>query len=205
MKLSSLPYLSLHRAEHLHTHNGKIWQKLLYLREQGLIERLGVSVQTPQEALAALQNSDVESIQLPFNILDRRYENFGILELFAKRPEVLVIARSALLQGLLTKNACDFPIISSEEAADITSALDRFVIEFERKNRVDLCLAFVRSQSWIDSVVVGMENKAQLQENLEMFQSPVLSEDSCNIIRKKFSDVNEALLNPALWPKKASS
>ncbi|MDE3038188.1 MAG: aldo/keto reductase, partial [Pseudomonadota bacterium] len=173
--LSSLPYLLLHRAQHLHAHGGKIWQRLLGLRRQGVIGRLGVSVQRPEEIVDALQTPDIECLQLPFNILDRRYERLGIPAMLLQRPDMLVVARSALLQGLLTREAAVWPILKPAKADAIAGALDQWVLQFGRKNRVDLCLAYVRAQPWIDTVVVGMENRLQLEENMEMLQTPSLS------------------------------
>jgi aryl-alcohol dehydrogenase-like predicted oxidoreductase len=184
--LSFLPYVLLHRAQHLHSHGGAIWRMLLRLREQGIIERLGVSVQNPEEALAAIQIPEIECLQLPYNILDRRYENAHLPDMLLQRPDILVIARSALLQGLLVKEADAWPCTTLAQAEAITTELDRFVIAFGRKNRVDLCLAFVRAQRWIDSVVVGMENSVQLAENLEMFQSSPLDDAACNLIKQEF-------------------
>jgi len=200
--LKALPYVLLHRAEHFHRCGGHVWKALCELKQAGMIEHLGVSVQNPQELLDALNVPDVECIQLPFNVLDWRYEKIGIPELLEKHPEIIVFARSALLQGLLTQPAELWPVIPREKANHIISALDKLTEQFGRKSRVDLCFAYVRSQKWIDSVVVGMENIAQLEDNLEMFETPNLSEDACRIIREQFSDVEEVLLNPASWPKK---
>ena len=40
---------------------------------------LGVSVQSPQEALTALACSDVRHIQMPFNLLDWRWREAGAI------------------------------------------------------------------------------------------------------------------------------
>jgi len=199
--LPRLPYLMLHRAHHLHAYDGKVWETLLELRRHGAIERLGVSAQNPQEVLDALRATEVECIQLPFNVLDRRYERANIPALLAARREILVVARSALLQGLLTKEPSTWPVLR-EGAAKITQALDAFVVQFGRKNRVDLCLAFVRAQPWIDSVVVGMETMRQLNDNLDLFSTEPLSPEACQILTQHFTYTDELLLNPACWPQK---
>jgi len=199
--LKCLPYLKLHRAAHLHAFNGAIWQQLLKLRKQGLIERLGVSVASVQETLDALSFPGVECLQIPYNILDWRWEDAGIPAILLKRPEILVLSRSALLQGLLTQEPAKWPVIPQAESEKVTRLLDGWVTQFKRKHCADLCLAFVRGQPWIDSVIVGMETMQQLRENLELFQTPPLSPDESAIITRELPKLPESLLNPALWPK----
>jgi aryl-alcohol dehydrogenase-like predicted oxidoreductase len=116
LNLPSLPYLLLHRASHLREQDGKIWSLLLDFQKQGLIEKLGVSVATPQEALDALCVPEVECIQLPYNLLDWRWEQAGIPELLARRPDVLVLARSAFLQGLFMLPAAGWPALMRRKA-----------------------------------------------------------------------------------------
>jgi len=199
--IASLPYVLLHRAAHLHAYSGAIWRELLAFKKKGLVGKLGVSVATPQETLEALSIPEVECLQLPYNILDWRWERSGIPEALAKRPNVLVLTRSALLQGLLTQDSA-WPVIPETQAAEVIHLLNGWVKEFGRRHRADLCLAFVRGQGWIDSVVVGMETMAQLQENIAMFQTPPLSMEECTAIRARLPELREALLNPALWPKR---
>jgi spore coat polysaccharide biosynthesis protein SpsF len=201
LRLASLPYVLLHRAHHLQAHGGKIWRQLLRLRQQGLIEKLGVSVATPEEAHEALRMAEIECVELPFNMLDWRWESAGIPTLLAARPDVLVLARSALLQGLLAQKAEIWPVIPKEDAHNIVTMMENFASRFERKNRVDLCLAYARAQPWIDSVIVGMETMEQVQENLQMFALPALDSAACGDIRRQFSHTDATLLNPALWPR----
>ena len=200
--LSSLPYVLLHRAEHLHTFGGAVWRQLLALQKQGIIERLGVSVTSPQEAIDALLVPQVECLQLPYNIVDCRWERAGVPALLLKKPEILVVARSALLQGVLTQEAECWPAIEPEIARDSAQQLDAWVTIFGRKGRIDLCLSYVRAQPWIDTVVVGMETLQQLQNNIELFAQSALTLPECVAIREALTELPEAFLNPALWPKR---
>lgn len=198
--LASLPYLLLHRAKHLHEHDGRVWETLLEFRRQGLIERLGVSVASPQEALDALCVAEIECLQLPYNVLDWRWEEAGIPEVLARRPEVLVLARSVFLQGLYLLPAQDWPPLMRAEGAAVTQQLDEWAAQFARTGRADLCIAYVRAQSWIDSVVVGMETAKQLQDNIALFARPPLKREECARLRAHMPRLGEDILNPGYWP-----
>src|SRR3954469_8292461 len=73
-----LDCLLLHRATHFTAFGGAVWERLVEHLEQGSVVSLGVSVQTPAEAQDALSYSDVAHIQLPFNLLDWRWEDAAI-------------------------------------------------------------------------------------------------------------------------------
>ena len=70
LKRHSLHTLCLHRCSQLNT---PIWDRLIQLRDEGVIERLGVSVQSVEECTLALNNADVKHIQLPLNLIDWRW------------------------------------------------------------------------------------------------------------------------------------
>ena len=137
--------LLLHRAHHLTMRNGAIWSAVKQMRDEGVIYDLGVSVYSPQEALAALADRDVRHIQLPFNALDWRWRSETFREALAKRPGVTIHARSALLQGLLAgHNDARWP--EGIDPADVKRALADLTRDLDRDSPADLCLAYVRAQ-----------------------------------------------------------
>jgi aryl-alcohol dehydrogenase-like predicted oxidoreductase len=165
---------------------------------------LGVSVQTPEEALAALGCADVRHMQLPFNLLDWRWREAGVIARIRARAHVTVHARSVFLQGLLANDARVWPQLDGVDACRLTQLLRGLAEEYGRESAADLCLAYARGQSWIDGVVVGMETEDQLEENLRLFvRTPLCAEDS-ERIEQRIPRVPEALLNPACWPKRAA-
>jgi aryl-alcohol dehydrogenase-like predicted oxidoreductase len=54
LKSVTLNTVLLHKASNLTNYNGAIWSRLLKLKQDGIIEKLGVSVQTPDELKKAL-------------------------------------------------------------------------------------------------------------------------------------------------------
>jgi len=196
-----LDVLALHRAAHRRMWQGAVWRLLLEERRQGRIDRLGVSVQSPQEALEALVDPDVGHLQLPFNVLDNRWVETGVIEAIGKRADVIVHVRSVLLQGLLAGLTDDrWPVVAGVVPHEILGGLRRLVHELRRLSPADLCVAYVRAQPWIDGVVIGMETPSQLTENLALFDAKPLALDEARAVETRLPRVPEALLDPARWP-----
>jgi spore coat polysaccharide biosynthesis protein SpsF len=195
---SRLQTLLLHRWEHYDAWGGAAWQRLLELRDSGKIAKLGASISEPWEALAALENPDIQHLQLPMNVLDWRWKAHGIDLQLAGRGAVVVHARSTFLQGILLHTPDRWPV-SREYAAFCVGQLQALARKFGRVSIADLCLAYVRSQAWITSLVVGCETASQLEQNLTLFRLPSLSLQECEEIEHSLSGAPEDLLNPAKW------
>jgi len=182
---------------------GAIWERLIERLEDGAILSLGVSVQSPIEAFAALARADVRHLQLPFNLFDWRWGESGAIEALRARPAVTVHAGSVFLQGILA--AADpliWPRLPGVDAAGLISWLAESARAMGREDAADLCLAYARGQDWIDGVVVGMETQDQLERNLRLAARPPLSAEDCALIAQAAPRVPEQLLDPAQWPKR---
>ena len=204
LRRDRLDCLLLHRAAHMTAFNGAIWQRLVEHIEDGLILSLGVSVQSPQEALAALEHPDVRHLQLPFNILDWRWRERCVVDRIRTRPHVTVHARSVFLQGILAaEDSSVWPVIEGVDAAAVLARIAEIAKQFGRESAADLCLAYARGQNWIDGVIVGMENEDQLDTNLRLFVRPPLAQEDCEEIAYLLPRVPVKLLDPAQWPAKS--
>ncbi|NVJ98111.1 MAG: aldo/keto reductase [Alphaproteobacteria bacterium] len=200
--LASLPVLLLHRWEHFHAYDGLIWDTLLALQASGTIGRLGVSVSTPEEALAALDVEAISYIQLPLNLLDYRWREAGVDKKSTERGDVTIQARSCLLQGCLVSDAALWPDVADTDCTKIANLIQSMADQLGRASKADLCYAYVRSLPWVGNIVVGMETKAQLEENVTLFDTPLLTARQLEHLEQSFAGLaSETLLNPALWPK----
>lgn len=196
--------LLLHRASHMTEFGGAVWDRLLELLEDGTVLGLGVSVQSPDEALAALTSTDVQHIQMPFNLLDWRWREAGVIDAIRARAHVTVHVRSVFLQGILAAHdASVWPRVPGVDAPALVAQLADLAAQFDRVNAADLCLAYARGQDWVDGVVVGMETEDQLDDNLALFVRRPLDPVACAQITNLLPRVPEQLLNPALWNKGA--
>jgi spore coat polysaccharide biosynthesis protein SpsF len=201
LRRQSLDVLMLHRAQHLDAWDGRIWRRLLALKELGIINELGVSVQTPAELMRALLSPDVAHIQLPFNILDHRWRGVipEIGRMKTDRP-IAVHVRSALLQGLLpSKNVGHWQRANVTNHEPVVAWLHSMASQCRRENVADLCFAYVRSQPWVDGVVAGMESLDQLYENIRYFSSSKLSVSDLQVLEQGSPVMPAETLDPARW------
>jgi len=194
-----LAVVLLHRWRDHDSWKGAAWHRLLELRETGRISVLGASVYQTSEALEALQDTAIDHLQIPMNVLDWRWEAAGVDRAAAFRPEVVVHGRSALLQGVLANPASRWPVVEGFRALECSQRLIRMAGEFGRESVTDLCLAYARSLPWVASVVVGCETMDQLEENLRLCLTPKLSPEQCQQLRREMPRAPDSFLNPAKW------
>ncbi len=199
LRSPTIETLLLHRADQMD--NADIWDGLCARHNEGVVGRLGASVQIPQELIRALRNPNIEHIQMPGNILDWRWRSDEVRTALARRPDVIIHVRSAFLQGLLAAGLqAHWPEVDGVDPEQIVSALAHLTHEFGRQSAADLCLAYLRAQDWIDGIVVGMETEAQLVGNVGLFAKTPLSPGQCAIAEDMLPRLPEQFLNPALWP-----
>jgi aryl-alcohol dehydrogenase-like predicted oxidoreductase len=203
LRRDTLDCLLLHRAAQLTQFEGAVWKRLEHHLSEGTVRSLGVSVQSPAEALAALAHPNVRHLQLPFNVFDWRWAEAGVISALRNMPSLTVHARSVFLQGVLTAgDPSIWPRVEGADAPALISWLNECAWKFGRQSVTDLCLAYVRGQDWIDGVVVGMETEEQLESNLSLSTRPPLAFAECAAIDAWRPRVPERLLDPARWPSR---
>jgi spore coat polysaccharide biosynthesis protein SpsF len=191
-----LDTLLLHRAETRIVANGAVWNALLDLKRRGLVRRLGISVQDRAEFDAAAADPDIETIQLPFNLLDSRWDSVA-----PRRDNLVIHARSVFLQGLLAGgSSAKWPRVPGVDVRSLIETLQQLATELGRRSVADLAVAFARAQSWIDSLVIGVDNRRQLEANFELFAAPPLDDAAVATVRRRLPVLPDQLLNPAQWP-----
>lgn len=164
-------------------------------RDRGLVERIGVSLYFPAEAAWLLDNDiDLDLIQLPFNLFDRR---FAAVMPALRQRHIEVHARSAFLQGLFflpdAVIAARFPTIQASIAR-----LKRVAGEAGTPLGA-LLLNFALAQPDIDRVVVGVNDPAELERNLAAYRHyPALTELADRL--DSFATDDERILIPYHWP-----
>lgn len=196
-----LDVMLLHRAYHLKAWNGAAWCCLQEQKAEGRIRTLGVSVQTPDELREALDVESVDHIQLPFNVLDHRWESLIPAIEQARRNRSLVIhVRSAILQGLLaSRNPQLWRQAHITTPNSVLKWTENLVSKLGRSDILDLCIAYLNSFTWIDAIVVGVDNNEQLMENLHRLSNPPLTDDEVAMLIETRPKLSEKTLNPALW------
>ena len=204
LKKKNINTLMLHQASYLSKWQGKVIKCMLELKKNKIIDKIGVSVQTPEELKKVLLCKHVEHIQLPINILDWRWDNFEKKILQRKKNgKFTVHARSPLLQGLiLSKDSLKWSNANLKNSKKVINWIDNSVTTFRKKSIIDLSLAFVNSINWIDGIVIGVVTTKQLMENISVACNSKLSIESLNEIKNTRPFLTSSTLNPALWKNK---
>lgn len=197
LKLHKLNTLLLHRVNHYN--NKVVWNYLLDKKKEKKIEKLGVSVYSVNEAIIALKDKNIQHIQLPINILDEQWFCNDFLELINKRTDVIVHCRSIFLQGILLSSKDKWPKLENINADEYVENLNMLVKKFGFKNKIELCLSYVKSIEWIDGLLMGVDTVDQLNENIKLFKVRKLTNNEFKTVREIFKNVSTILLNPSLW------
>jgi aryl-alcohol dehydrogenase-like predicted oxidoreductase len=200
LKTPRLNTLLLHRADMLEMHTGSLWSALVDLKHLGKVERLGVSVQNPEELILALSHNDVETIQLPCNILDMRWDALSSQISKVKKSRNLEIhVRGVFLQGLLlVEDATSWKRARCSDYATVVRFLGSQASLCERSVS-DLCIGFILSIPWVDRVVLGIDSVAQLNANLAgMISGPLLPDQYTKIIVER-ERLPFVCMDPSKW------
>jgi aryl-alcohol dehydrogenase-like predicted oxidoreductase len=194
------PTVLLHRARDADAAGGAGWERLREYAAAGITDRIGVSVQSPAELRAVIGLPDLGYLQLPCNVLDRRWLTDDVTGLLAGHPDVVVTARSIYLQGLLaTGGSVRWPYLDDERRDRVLLTLDRLATELGRAGRTDLCAAYVLSLPWVTSVVVGMETGPQLRANVQLATAAPLTAAERARVLDALPAVPVDLLDPSRW------
>jgi len=188
----------VHTEEDFVLHGATLVEALRHCREQGLVERVGVSVYQPEVALKGV-TLGLDTVQIPCNILDRRLDNAGFFTA-AKRNRTKVFARSIYLQGLLLLPIDDV-IKWLPEAEQPLSRFHKLAADCGY-SPAELAYVYMRDKNGVDSLIVGMESKAQVVDNLALMQAPVLPDELRVRIESLIFDVSVQVLNPSLWRRR---
>jgi aryl-alcohol dehydrogenase-like predicted oxidoreductase len=191
LKQDSVYGVLIHNADDLLKPGAeKLFDQLQELKQAEKIMKIGVSVYDYSQLQSILDNFDMDLVQLPFNILDRRMIDSGMLAtLRSKGTEVH--ARSVFLQGLLLMTEQSRPGKFKR-----WEALWKVWHEWLNDNQITALEATIRhaiSMPEISKVLVGVDTVDQLKE-IVMATPGVLPD----IPPEMFT--NDAdLLNPSNW------
>jgi len=158
----------------------KLFEELRIFKKKKIIKKIGISVYDIKNLKDFIKKFDIDVVQLPYNIIDRRFEKIFS---YLKSKKILIYARSLFLQGLL---------LSNNEIINHNS-LKKFNKFAEGKDKLSLCLNFVKKNRYIDKYIIGIQNSSNLAQIL-----------NTKIIKninfpKKLSSSDKKLIDPRLW------
>lgn len=205
LRADAVDTILLHRARDLDAGAGATVDELTRLVAAGRAGRWGVSVSSPPELLRALREFDLRYVQLPFNMLDRRWLDRSVIDARAARSDVWITARSALLQGLLASDdPRRWPVIAGVAPAAILAGIRRLVRTTGRRDALDLALAYVLAQPWVDAVVIGARRAGQLAGVVAAATRSPLDPEQLAHVHDVLPPGPIDLVEPARWPRPAA-
>ena len=193
LKIDSVYGVLIHNADDLLKPGAeKLFDQLQELKQAEKIVKIGVSVYEHNQLQSILDIFDIDLVQLPFNILDRRMVDTGMLTKLREK-NIEVHARSVFLQGLLLMSEKNRP-----DQFQRWNGLWKLWHEWLSDNHISALEVTIRhaiSMPEISRVLVGVDTVDQLKEII-MASPGVLP----NIPPEMFTnDTN--LLNPSNWGK----
>ena len=199
----ALETLCIDRIETLYLHrfeqckNPAVMDALVKSRDLGKVNRIGISIYTPEELEYIVSNFQniVDVVQIPYSLLDNDRWNLQIN--LAKRKNFMIYARSIYLQGLCFKNPEDAFAKKLGAASYLTWI--RGLADDKKVSVAQIMLDFCK-KSAVDSILTGCEKAEQLSESVRYFKREnSLSDRDMRTIFEKTKGVPVKLVDPRMW------
>lgn len=125
------------------------------LKKEKIISKIGISIYNFEILNKIISKLNIDVIQLPYNLVDRRIENFRNI---ISKSKIEIYARSIFLQGSLLKKV--------KEIKNLATIYEK-VRKFTKKNNqsnLDLSLNFVLNNDLVDKIIVGVRNSQEINK-----------------------------------------
>ena len=184
--------LLLHQPQDLLGLNGdQLIQALVDLKNDGFVQKIGVSIYSPDELDEVYKRIQIDLVQAPLNVVDRRLQYSGWLDRL-KDDDVEVHTRSAFLQGLLLMERSKIPQKFSRWSFFWDQWHEK--LQDSAASALEACLAYPLSLEQVDQVIVGVDSAAQLLEILHSTKNVNEGPDTSFMCS---TDLD--LINPSSW------
>ena len=169
--------------------NPHIWDFLNQMKKEGLIEKIGFSFNTVEEAEIVMKAGLwPDLVQVPFNYLDDRFVEI-MKQLKSRGCEIHT--RSAFLQGLFFSDTDNLDSYFDE----VKPLLNQLKAYKDKGILAGMLLKYCLEKDFIDKVIIGVNTLEQLRDNI---QSINVAETLPDL---NYHITNEVLI-PSNWPKK---
>lgn len=183
--------------------DGNVFSVLDRLQEEGKVRHYGVSVESVEEGLICLQNPNVKSLQVIFNIFRQK----PIEELFkqAKEQGVGIIVRLPLASGLLTGKFKESDTFEEDDHRNFNNDGQAFNVgetfaglgfkkgvELSQKlnwiaegrgSMTEASLRWILDQPEVTCVIPGFKNQQQMEQNLKALHTKPFTKEELEKLR----------------------
>ena len=162
LQLEAIDLMQIHNTSLAILRNDEVLRALEDAREAGKIRFLGASCYGEEVPLAVLENNRFRTLQVPFNVLDRR----PLRRVFpgAVKRQVGILTRSTYLRGVLTSqvDSVPEPLAPVRDAALSIFAQARHTVQSLSEMALRFCLSFDE----VSSVIIGVRSVQELESNV---------------------------------------
>ena len=189
LKCTSLDALLLHRPQDLtEAHGAELFAAISSLKIEKTIQRFGVSIYTPDELNSIIGACDIDVVQAPLNVFDRRI--LGVIDqLSALNIEVHV--RSVFLQGVLIAKPEDRPQRFNQWSEHF-AVFDEWV-NSSGMSAMSCCLGLALQQPGIAKLVIGTTSAKSLTEIMTSIPNTPIE------VPAQLQSSVETLIDPRFW------
>ncbi|WP_226086063.1 aldo/keto reductase [Mesobacillus sp. S13] len=188
--------------------DGSVFEVLDRLQEEGKIRHYGVSVETVEEGLISLENPNVKSLQIIFNMFRQKPLETLIPQAYQKGVGLLV--RLPLASGLLTgkftaghvfeeddhrhfnENGEAFNVgetfagLGFKKGVELADQL-KWIAE-ERQSMASAALRWILDQKEITCIIPGFKNINQVKDNLGTLETKPFTEEELQTIQRFYQE-----------------
>jgi len=204
MGLETLDLIQLHCPPTEVYYRPEIFELFDRLKDQGKILNLGVSVEKVEEALKAIEYSNVTTVQIIFNLFRQRPSQLFFAE--ARKKDIGTIARVPLASGLLTgkfdskttfepqdhrnfnRNGDAFDKGETFSGIDYNlglKAVEELKALFpEAENLAPYALQWILSFQDISCIIPGASKTSHVLSNLSVYDLPKLTPEKITAMNK---------------------
>jgi aryl-alcohol dehydrogenase-like predicted oxidoreductase len=167
----------------------KVYDIIIKLKKNKYISKFGYSIYDFKNLQKICKNFKPDILQCPYNVIDRRLEQKGLLE-YLKFNKIEVHVRSIFLQGLLIADPSRLPkkFLKWKKIFQIF----KNKMSYYQISNLEGCLNFIEKNRCIDKILIGIDNDIQLKEILDAKYNKKI----------KFPNIyikNEKLIDPSKW------
>lgn len=208
MNLETLDLIQLHCPPTEVYYRPEIFEMFDRLKDQGKILNLGVSVEKVEEALKAIEYSNVTTVQIIFNLFRQRPSQLFFSE--ARKKDIGIIARVPLASGLLTgkfnaqttfepqdhrnfnRNGDAFDKGETFSGIDYNlglEAVEKLKALFpETTNLAPIALQWILSFQDISCIIPGASTANHVMSNLSVYDLPELTPEKISAMNTIYEE-----------------
>lgn len=212
MDMECIDLIQLHCPPTEVYYRPEIFELFDTLKQEGKMLHLGVSVEKPEEALKAIEYSNVCTVQIIFNMFRHRPAELFFKE--AKRKDIGILARVPLASGLLTGKFGKDSVFAKDDHRNFNingaafdkgetfsgidyakglEATEELKTIFPNQDLAALALKWILMFEEVSCVIPGASTPEQALSNLKAMNLPDLSVEEMEAVRAVY---NKFIKNP---------